>query len=79
MVEYEDEHYADSKYSYLEQDNPSITIQKLKVSKDNTITIRKVKDSWNREERNEDIIKALLSPDLIHTREQALIWIEENF
>lgn len=52
----------------------------LKINpKDNTITIRKVKDSWNREEVKNLISKAF-SSDLINTQSATELdkWIEEN-
>ena len=60
MVEYEEDYYTDPKYSYLEQDNPSTKIQKLKIAKDNTITIRKIKDSWSRAEILKDIEQSII-------------------
>lgn len=53
---------------------------KLKVSKDNTITIRKIKDSWSRDEV-ERLIKIALNhfcPMNNHLDEDEDKWIEQN-
>ena len=84
MVEYEEDYYTDPKYSYLEQDNPSTKIQKLKIAKDNTITIRKIKDSYSRAEVTE-LLKKYEKDTLYYGRDGyynsidiAKEWIEEN-
>lgn len=64
-----------------EQDNYENTLQLKINSKDNTITIKKVKDSWNREE-----VIILLEKALAESKEQYSLldrvginkWIEEN-
>ena len=55
----------------------TMNVEQLKVSKDNTITIRKVKDSWNRDEVEEKIRKGayVLLNGSIGDFDK---WIEEN-
>ena len=53
-------------YEYLLDDNTVIPYWKLKVNpKDNTITIKKLKDSWNREEVI-GLLRKILSTNDIH-------------
>lgn len=53
-------------------------IELLKVNpKDNTITIRKVKDSWTREEVEAIVEKALFAKGAWYP-EEIKEWIEEN-
>lgn len=65
----------------------TMNVEQLKVSKDNTITIRKVKDSWNRDEVIE-LLKSRESHIDCHTYSKQFIdkqeyreldkWIQEN-
>lgn len=73
MVEYEE--YAEGSYG-LSNGEPLI-LERLKISKENIITIRKVKDSWSRDE-----VKTLFNRynEFIahHEPEEWKEWIEEN-
>ena len=64
-------------YNYFLDDNGVLPYWNLKVNpKDNTITIKKVKDSWNREEILNDIEQAIIQGlDIGQYRDK---WIKEN-
>lgn len=64
MVEYEE--YIETTYD--SDIDVSIPILILKVSKDNTISIKRIKDTWNRKE----VI------DIIHNSHKAFMW-EDNY
>ena len=79
LVEYEE--YAIGNYG-LSDGEPTIDIR-LKTSKDNTITINRVKDNWNRDEVVELFYKLWNTEIYIDntvTWEQENLdkWIEEN-
>lgn len=82
MVEYEDRlHYENTIY----KDSNKL---ELKVSKDNTITIKRIKDSWSREEVKSLVIDGMrfmnsyiINHDTLHgqvAKQVANNWIEEN-
>ncbi len=76
--------------SFTDFDTKEIVImkQRLKVDKDNYITIKPIKDSWNREEIPFQTIKSIIdsikNSDIIQTKEFDMKlelldkWIEEN-
>ena len=78
MVEYE---LISNEEYFLNTINPDDDVpyfdENLKINpKDNTITIKKVKDSWNREEILNDIEQAIIQGlDIGQYRDK---WIKEN-
>lgn len=80
LVEYEEGKYDldELRERHLKGLPHSYSYSNLKVNpKDNTITIKKVKDSWNREEVI-NIIHQLRSDRVIKDTEKMNRWIEEN-
>lgn len=73
MVEYDDE---DTTKGY-KNGQPVIKFNKLKIKPDNTITIRKVKDSWNREEVAE-LVYLAMKDRAYTTVAYWQEWIKEN-
>ena len=49
----------------------------IKIDKDNTIKIKKLKDSWNREEVVY-LLHNILDISLFYTKEEIDNWIKEN-
>jgi hypothetical protein len=80
LIEYINEYSDDNSFSIT--NNPIKVNQILKVNpKDNTITIKKLKDSWNREEVISLIHKVLKIPYFDWTEEDGSDidkWIEDN-
>ena len=76
--------------SWIKSNIPSMHFHKqIKVKSDNTITIKKIKDSWNREEHIEDLEKVLelgmnirqnqITGDCCKSGKELLKeWIEQN-
>lgn len=92
-VEYEELYlYKDGNLSKISRlGGECVPIEKLKVNpKDNTITIQRIKNSWNREELPIDIMKNLIGllnnpvskmrnhPDVIDQIQQLDNWIKQN-
>jgi len=81
MVEYEEGKYNldELRERHLKGLPHSYDYCNLKISKDNTITIRKVKDSWSRDEVVKIINKISEEIDFESATQETIDkWIEEN-
>lgn len=89
MVEYEDKGYQKrtnpEEIKPLKHQYTWIENIQLKVAPDNTITIKRVKDSWNREEVNELLIRLLEECKInmvigtsVYVDNKGRNWIKEN-
>lgn len=80
LVEYDEMYlFPDGSYSRSAQNMLNVkAVDLLKISKDNTITIKKVKDSWSRDEVEKLILKYALDEHDVVISPRLAKWIDEN-